>query len=150
MSRKKTEESWASFPCPVRHSGLCFKQNLFQPGCRKYPRYEKSHIGRMSVYIQSGAVSLPAGKMMLIHSLHSCGSPAGAMSQPIFAGKKKQTDRPNCDFGRVRRFNPSALCRNVNNCLNLECSRVESVSAFLLIRFFNGLLNLKTSELGVW
>ncbi len=90
------------------------------------------------------------------YDLNSCGSAAEAMQLPISAGKtstrheKKHAGRPNCDFGRVRRFNPPARCWSVNNCQNLECSRVKSVSAFLLIWFFYGLLTLQTSWLGFW
>lgn len=50
---------------------------------------------------------------------------------PLPLGPETQIDRPNCDFGRVRRFNPRALCWSVNNCPNLERSRVESVSVFV-------------------
>lgn len=102
---------------PLRIGSCCVSNKTWpDPDAGSIRAERNRRFGWMSVYIQSGAFSLPAEKMMLIYNLHSCGGPAEAMSLPIFAGKtstrhkKKQIDRPNCDFGWVRRFNPPALC----------------------------------------
>lgn len=142
------------FPGKSQPAGF-LKTNSSQPGCEKYPCRGKLHIGPVSMYVQSRAISLAAREEKIkkddAYSLPSYASPAGATSKPILTGKI--TDRPKCDFAWVRRFNPSALCPNVNNCQNHKCSRMESGSMrsffppsfFLLIQFLSGLLNLKTS-----
>lgn len=100
-------------------------------------------VGSVSVCIQSVFYlffSPPAGregkkkKRFLFKIFIHVAVQQKATSPPILAGKKpppgtkrSEIDRPDCDFGRVRRFNPSALCWSVNNCQNLECSGVESV-----------------------